>query len=234
MIALLVVPMVAGADTPGAGEPAPYFKSTAFDARALLPSPPPDTSMDTVKEVEIILQAQSTRTPGQVDRIKEEESYGVGLFGESLGPWFAQYRPETMPATAALLNRVAQTAMPVVEAATLYWKRPRPFLLNSRIFPAIPKPGNYSYPSGQSIRATLDALVLAELQPDAAEALRARAQEIGDDQVIAGVHFPSDVLAGRILGRAIFARLADDPAFQEDLKQAKAEVAGEMKKTVRN
>ena len=52
----------------------------------------------------------------------------------------------------------------------------------------------------------------------------------GDDQVIAGVHFPSDVLAGRVLGRAIFDRLMDNPQFQEDLKQAKMEVETEMKK----
>jgi len=89
----------------------------------------------------------------------------------------------------------------------------------------VPLPKNASYPSGHSTYGTVDALVLAELAPDLHDALIARGEQIGDDRVIAGVHFPSDVTAGRTLGNAIFSVMAASPVFQEDLTAAKAEVA---------
>jgi acid phosphatase (class A) len=68
-------------------------------------------------------------------------------------------------------------------------------------------------------------LILAELAPDLKEAILARGLQIGDDRVIAGVHFPSDVDAGHALAHDIFAKLMASPAFQADLAKAKAEVA---------
>ena len=50
-----------------------------------------------------------------------------------------------------------------------------------------------------------------------------RGQEIGWDRVIAGVHFPSDVYAGRVLGRALAQAMLKSSDFQGRLMQAKAE-----------
>ncbi len=218
------------ATDPAAPAPAPYFDPATVNAAALLPTPPKNDSNDTEKELEIMLQAQADRTPEQVARIKAEEHYNVGAFANVLGPWFASSSPQTAPATSGLLDRVSASVKPVVEAAKGDWDRPRPFLVNSRIIPAIGRPADGSYPSGNSVQATLDALVLAELEPDAKDAILARGREIGDDQVIAGVHFPSDVLAGRVLGQSIFKKLMADPQFRQDLDAARVEVANAMKK----
>jgi acid phosphatase (class A) len=69
------------------------------------------------------------------------------------------------------------------------------------------------------------ALVLAELKPAKADPILALGRDSGDSRVICGVHFPSDVEAGRTLGAAMVARLHADPAFERDLKKAKKEMA---------
>lgn len=85
--------------------------------------------------------------------------------------------------------------------------------------------GEGSYPSGHSTRGMADALILAELVPDARQALLDRGRRIGFDRVIAGVHFPSDVVAGRVLGQAIARALLADPRFRTAVKAAQAEIA---------
>ena len=49
-------------------------------------------------------------------------------------------------------------------------------------------------------------------------------RQIGWDRVLIGKHFPTDVHAGRMLGKAIVRELLASPAFQQDLAAAKAEV----------
>jgi hypothetical protein len=48
-------------------------------------------------------------------------------------------------------------------------------------------------------------------------------QEIGWDRVVAGVHFPSDVYAGQVLGRALAQALLNNETFREQLELAKKE-----------
>ena len=50
-------------------------------------------------------------------------------------------------------------------------------------------------------------------------------REGGESRVVCGVHFQSDVEAGRTLGSAMVARLHADPAFAADLAQARREIA---------
>ena len=49
-------------------------------------------------------------------------------------------------------------------------------------------------------------------------------RESGDSRVVCGVHFPTDVEAGRALGSAMVARLHAEPEFAADLKRASAEL----------
>jgi acid phosphatase (class A) len=163
------------------------------------------------------------RTQEQVDRIKSEEHYSVFAFSNVV-PWLNPQAVDRLPLATALLARVMATAKPIVVAAKDDWKRPRPFLINSRVFPSLEKPKDSAYPSGHSTRATLDALVLAQLSPGNAAAISRRGMQVGDDRVIAGVHYPSDVLAGRKLAQAIFDRMMQEKDFRDELKAAQAEV----------
>jgi acid phosphatase (class A) len=69
------------------------------------------------------------------------------------------------------------------------------------------------------------AALLAELIPEKREALLEKGREIGWLRVIGGVHFPSDVFAGRVLGQALAREFLRSEKFQADLAAAHAELA---------
>jgi len=201
---------------------APYVDPATVNLKALLPDPPANGSPTTLKEIKLILHEQASRTPDEVARIKQEVHLNVYLFENVLGSWFTE---KYLPLTAALFRQVDANVHPVIELAKKDWARPRPSLQDNRIHPPIDLPKNTSYPSGHSTVGDLDALILVELAPDLKKTILARGLQIGDDRVLGGVHFPSDVDAGRTLARDLFARLMASPAFQADLAKAKAEVS---------
>ena len=76
-------------------------------------------------------------------------------------------------------------------------------------------------PSGSYVLAA----VLGELFPDKKSALMARADAVAQSRVVAGVHYPSDIEQGKVLGQAIMTAFLANPAFQRDLAAAKSEIA---------
>jgi acid phosphatase (class A) len=66
--------------------------------------------------------------------------------------------------------------------------------------------------------------VLAEVAPDRANAIFARGLAFGQSRVVCGVHWKSDVEAGRIIGAATVSRLRLDPVFQAQVAEARKEV----------
>jgi acid phosphatase (class A) len=72
------------------------------------------------------------------------------------------------------------------------------------------------------------AMVLSEMLPDHKKALMAQGMQIGDDRALAGQHYPSDVDAGRVLAKAIFEKMEQDPKFRQSLEAAKAECAAKQ------
>jgi acid phosphatase (class A) len=211
---------------------APYFAPASFDLKtikALLPDPPANGSATTKSELDLIVHKQDVLTLADVDRIKnEQENLNVYLFATVMGPWFTK---KNLPVTNALFQRVGATVHPIVELAKNHWGRQRPFQQDPRIHPPLTQKEladlskNPSYPSGHSTAGNLDALILSELASDLKEGLLARGQQIGDDRVLGGVHFPSDVEAGHTLAKALFDKFMASPDFQADLTKAKAEIA---------
>ena len=88
-------------------------------------------------------------------------------------------------------------------------------------------------PSGHATRAILGAIILAQLDPARADKLMERGREIGWDRVIGGVHHPSDIAAGRVLGQAVAQALLKSPDFLADLKEVKQEYETIKKKDAR-
>ena len=82
---------------------------------------------------------------------------------------------------------------------------------------------NGSYPSGHTILGWSAALLLTEINPDAADTIMARGYIYGQSRVIAGYHWQSDVDAGRLVASAAIARLHADKRFQKQMKKAKKE-----------
>lgn len=109
-----------------------------------------------------------------------------------------------------------------------FYARPRPLIGNDKPI-CVPREDwmktNASYPSGHSMTAWAWALILAEAAPSKATAVLALGKDSGDSRVVCGVHYISDVEAGRTLGASMVARLHAVPAFEADMAQARREMA---------
>ncbi|HQN52040.1 MAG TPA: phosphatase PAP2 family protein, partial [Phenylobacterium sp.] len=109
-----------------------------------------------------------------------------------------------------------------------FYNRTRPMIGDDRPI-CVPREDwmrtNASYPSGHAMVGWSWALILTEIQPKAADGLMSAGKAVGDSRAICGVHYPSDIEAGRTLAAAMVARLHADASFQADLAAAKAELA---------
>ena len=82
-----------------------------------------------------------------------------------------------------------------------------------------------SYPSGSSAVATVYGEAFAALEPQRAAEARRIAHDIGLSRLVCGMHYPSDVAAGEVLGKAVFDTAAAMPGFNDDLAAARADLA---------
>ena len=89
--------------------------------------------------------------------------------------------------------------------------------------------GEGSYPSGHTIRGWLAALILAEINPAAANELYARGWEYGVIRVISGAHWQSDVDASRPIASITYSLLQTSPEFRRQMDKAKKEFARKMR-----
>jgi membrane-associated phospholipid phosphatase len=139
--------------------------------------------------------------------------------------------------------RVLHIASLIGLYAALYYKglrnRPRPSQLCPALLPAIPMPGHASWPSGHATQAQLKALcmehVLRGILPATpptddlgavSSNLRALALRVARNREIAGLHYPTDSVAGRTLAATIapfLTRMGEDTWFGKAVTAAKAE-----------
>lgn len=136
---------------------------------------------------------------------------------------------EATPHLAMLLRRSLVDAGLSTYAAKDHYKRQRPFVQAKEATctpsdePQLSRDG--SYPSGHSALGWASALILAEIAPERTDALLARGLAYGQSRVVCGVHWQSDVDAGRVVGAGAVARLHSNPVFNAQLALAREEVA---------
>ena len=203
-----------------------YITPDQFDFHALLSDPPRDDSPAHLVEVDTMLVLQRKRTPEDEARCKSEEEVTVFAFATVLGPWF---NPDELPQTRELMNQVYNQARAVSGAAKDQWVRKRPPLADKRIVPCVQLEKTNSYPSGHATRGIVWATVLSEMFPEHRAELMARGRQIGEDRFLAGMHYPSDVVAGQVLGAEIAKRLLSNDAFKAALEKAKDECLADAK-----
>jgi undecaprenyl-diphosphatase len=97
---------------------------------------------------------------------------------------------------------LAATAVGLVgqKALKRRWGRLRPCLRPGGPPQRAPIPDSGSFPSGHTLHATLTAVTAALLLPLLAPAFAVLALLVGASRVVLGVHYPSDVAAGAVLG----------------------------------
>ncbi len=188
-----------------------------------LPPPPADDSIAGRADLETILQVQADRTPAQEARARRVASHTPFLMGSAvMGAWFTA---ENLPRTAAIMQAVRKQTSEVAAAFKSTWDRPRPSARDPRVHPCVPVPTNASYPSGHSTAASVWAAIFSAAFPEHAADFAAQAQETRWARVLGGVHFPTDVQSGRLLGERIAARMLASPEMPKALEEMRAEVA---------
>lgn len=199
-----------------------YFPDTAVDLVKLL-APPTDTAAPANKaELAELLQLQNTRTAAQVAAAQADQDISVFRFADVLDT--AKFKAERLPLTARFFAKVTASGQGPSEIAKKTFARPRPFAVDSALHPVLGRPKNASYPSGHSLGGNLIAIVLADILPEKRAAIYRRGWAFAQQRALGGVHYPSDLEAGRIAAALIAQRLYQEPQFRKDLEEARSEV----------
>lgn len=148
------------------------------------------------------------------------------LLGELAGPFGLALSKEATPAIwTVLVNSLATTDQMRVAPKAFYHRR-RPFeVFNEKMLTGeeAALSGEGSYPSGHTMRGWTAALLLAQINPAAADGLYARAWKYGESRVIAGAHWQSDVDVTRVAASIGFSRLQTSDRFQAEMARAQEE-----------
>jgi undecaprenyl-diphosphatase len=133
---------------------------------------------------------------------------GISRLGNGVF-WYALMATLPLIYGAAAWPTVARMALAGVLGLVIYkWlklrtSRPRPFQVYAAISAAAPTLDRFSFPSGHTLHAFSFALVAAAGFPELATVLFPFAVLIAASRPILGLHYPSDVLAGALLGTAV-------------------------------
>ncbi len=194
----------------------------AVDLAALLPPPPASGSPAARRDLQGVLDVQAHRTPAEAAAARADEAHSVFRYADVFG---AAFTPQELPRTAALFARVVAYDKGEVKAVKAYWHHPRPALVSHAVHPlSQERPDDWSYPSGHSTLGYTEAVLLANMVPERRAAIFARADLYAQHRIVMGVHYPSDVEAGRLAGTVLGGRLLADPAWQADFDAARAEL----------
>lgn len=169
----------------------------------LLAPPAPGSAAGKV-DLDAVRGAQLLRTP-------EGDAWARRMAEDGSGKlWFelaARHRAETGKVQGwldtALMAASIASAAGITQLAKRKYDRDRPFQLDPSIKPPVSLPHDRSYPSGHSSAAFAAARVIATMAPELAAEAYNLATQVAVSRVYAGVHFPTDVIAGALLGTGI-------------------------------
>jgi acid phosphatase (class A) len=222
-----LAPHIHAATAGAAPDTAHCVDASTLDLRRLLPPPPPAGSLGERAELDDLLHLQAVRTATEARLAQRDVERSVFRFADALGNPPA-FNPQRLPLTTALFQHLWGDENAVLAPAKRAFGRPRPFAVEPRLAPITERPSSLSYPSGHSMWAYATALVLADLVPERRAEILARADQYAHNRNIAGVHYPSDVEAGRLAGTALAAMLFTCPAFEREEAAARRELRGAL------
>lgn len=172
------------------------------------------------QDIEKILSAQRDANDQTRAAMRQEEHMSPELVTQVLGPEFTR---EKRPALYKLLDRVAEDSKSATMAAKAFWNTNRPYLEDKRVNLALEKIDNGAYPSGHACGSRIWAEVAGQVLPDKRAILRAKAESIAQNRLVAGIHYPDDLRGGRQLALLVFGALQMSPEYHHDLESAQKE-----------
>jgi acid phosphatase (class A) len=187
----------------------------------LLMAPPCATCDETKAEMNELLDLQHSRTPAESGHAEDDAKRSVARFLEGAGIPFDAAELEKCD---SFFSKRRKEERDVVEAAKNTFCRSRPFnLAGNKLEPLKPaKPDDsFSYPSGHATYGATIGFLLAEMLPEKRSEIYNRINDYAHSRLVAGVHFRSDVEAGKLMGAAIGSALFASDGFKDEFAQAK-------------
>ena len=230
IVILLFCGITAQAQKDVKDEMKPYLSMRKLpDMIKWLPAPPDTTSEEFVHDIMRYMWGKKQRlNPERAAIAIRDAVWNIdSTLAEYFVPFGLELSFEKTPELYTFMVRSIKTCDQMGTRAKWFYKRKRPFMrMNEHMLTRNEEEGlinNGSYPSGHTIRGWSAALLLAELNPAAADTILARGMMYGDSRVIVGAHWQSDVDAGRLAGSVAVLTLHTCPEFMEELEKARAE-----------
>jgi acid phosphatase (class A) len=210
-----------------AAEPAPatadFVAPDAVDYRSVIAVPPAEDSITAQADFEVAHLLHANRTPENIALARRYEHFSAftmltTVFGDAC-------TPEALPQTAAFFKQAYAESRPVLLAAKYDWKRARPYARDPSLEPAMTKmPPNTSYPSGHSYESAWTAALLTAAFPEHDSVWAEHARLARWSRLYAGMHYPTDVVAGRLLGEAVGQAMLHSQKTRDALDAVRAEI----------
>ena len=207
----------------------PYFPVDQLpDLIKCLPAPPAFDSPEFANDMMRFSWGKQQRLdPERAEIAKRDAVWSYeALLAEFDVPFGLHMSPEDTPEIWKLMVTSMTTTDAMRVAPKAFYHRQRPFerfqdkMLTDE---EAELTGEGSYPSGHTMRGWTAALLLAEINPAAADTIFARGWMYGESRVIVGAHWQSDVDASRVAASIGFCALHASPEFREQMAKAQAE-----------
>src|SRR5690349_7322920 len=200
-----------------------YLDGITTDYVSLFEAPPAPDSPATRAELDELLGLQNTRSDADVAAARADRKTVIQRFYGALG--FQEGAEPDLPLLRTLAETVEDDTRPYVRAAKEKFRRLRPYEIEPRLHPCIDNVrGDLSYPSGRASYGYVMAFLLRELVPERGDALLARADEFARQRMVCGVHFRSDIEAGRLGAQWLIFSLDGSPEYRAAANVAMAEL----------
>lgn len=173
-----------------------------------VPPPPANDSAETRKDLDAMLEMQAKeRTEDQVKQIKyEEDNLIYDVMMAKTG--FAD--KATYPKLYKFRDTIADEVVFFILRDKQVFNRARPYQLEPKLTMVIETPHHSAYPSGHAAQTYTVALLLTMFDPDNKDYYETLARDVAHRREIAGVHFPGDAVASRILAKNVVDTLMTD------------------------
>ncbi len=207
----------------------PYFTVDQLpDLIKCLPAPPAFDSPEFANDMMRFAWGKQQRlNPERAEIAKRDAVWSYeALLAEFDVPFGLHMSPEDTPEIWKLMVTSMTTTDAMRVAPKAFYHRQRPFerfqdkMLTDE---EAELTGEGSYPSGHTMRGWTAALLLAEVNPAAADTIFARGWMYGESRVIVGAHWQSDVDASRVAASIAVCALHGSPEFREQMAKAQAE-----------
>jgi acid phosphatase (class A) len=203
--------------------PTALLNAPVDDFVALFAAPPAADSPQTRAEIAELLAIQQARTRAAEDLARRDRKTEIWQFTVQLGLRSEDRR--RLALLESLANDVEGNARQYVRAAKLKFRRLRPYEVENGIEPCIDDVrGDLSYPSGHATYGFLMAYLLADMVPERRADLLARAEQFAHQRMVCGVHFASDIEAGKRGADWLAARLRESAPYREKAEPARRQL----------